>query len=278
MANNAGWVKLHRSLLDSPIFNDELRLKAWIHLLLKVNHKREKTIINGNFVWVERGQTITSIRQLAFEWKCNRRTVKRILEQLQNEGMIVYEICTSQYTTVTVVKYGFYQDEYTTECTTKCTTECTTECTTDCTQTRMNKNDKNEKNEKKKENMPASAEASHTQKHKYGEYQHVLLSDVEMANLKADFGDNETTEAIRFLDEYIEMKGYKAKSHYLAIRKWVFNAIKERNRRNNGFRAIRKSQEGLCSVITILTIWRRSSWQIRRGNGNQNEEDQRGTI
>ena len=36
-------------------------------------------------------------------------------------------------------------------------------------------------------------------------------------------------ELIKFLDEYIEMKGYKAKSHYLCIKKWVVDAVKERN-------------------------------------------------
>ena len=40
-----------------------------------------------------------------------------------------------------------------------------------------------------------------------------------------------TEDAIRFLDEHIEMKGYKAKSHYLCIRKWVVDAVKESNRK-----------------------------------------------
>ena len=29
------------------------------------------------------------------------------------------------------------------------------------------------------------------------------------------------------------MKGYKAKSHYLAIRKWVFNALKREEKEKN---------------------------------------------
>ena len=37
-----------------------------------------------------------------------------------------------------------------------------------------------------------------------------------------------TEEAIRYLDEYIDDKGYKSKSHYLAMRRWVFNALDER--------------------------------------------------
>lgn len=41
-----------------------------------------------------------------------------------------------------------------------------------------------------------------------------------------------TQKAITFLDEHIEMKGYKAKSHYLAIRKWVVDAVKEKERKD----------------------------------------------
>ena len=62
-------------------------------------------------------------------------------------------------------------------------------------------------------------------KHIYGEYKNVKLTNQERDKLMSEYGEQETSEAIKYLDEYIEMKGYKAKSHYLAIRKWVFDAI-----------------------------------------------------
>ena len=65
-------------------------------------------------------------------------------------------------------------------------------------------------------------------KHKHGEYQHVLLTDDEVEKLIEEHGKDITVKLIKFLDEYIEMKGYKAKSHYLAIKKWVVDAVKER--------------------------------------------------
>jgi len=68
--------------------------------------------------------------------------------------------------------------------------------------------------------------AKANRKHKYGEYQHVLLKDEELQKLKQDYSNWE--ELIRYLDEYIEMKGYKAKSHYLCIKKWVVDAVKKK--------------------------------------------------
>lgn len=68
------------------------------------------------------------------------------------------------------------------------------------------------------------------EKHKYGEYAHVRLTDDEKAKLDSEFGEDETAAAIKYLDEYIEMKGTSYKSHYMAMRKWVFDAVKEKSR------------------------------------------------
>lgn len=83
------------------------------------------------------------------------------------------------------------------------------------------------------DNIPASEDESSTasakanRKHKYGEYKNVLLKDEELQSLKDTYGNWE--QLINYLDEYIEMKGYKAKSHYLCIKKWVVDAVKEKN-------------------------------------------------
>ena len=78
------------------------------------------------------------------------------------------------------------------------------------TKQEINKNDKNKK------------------KSVYGEYAHVRLTDPEHQKLIEEYGQSMTDACITYLDEYIEMKGYKAKSHYLCIRKWVVNAVNER--------------------------------------------------
>lgn len=82
---------------------------------------------------------------------------------------------------------------------------------------------KSQKSKKKNDTAKAS-------KHKYGEYKNVLLKDEELQALQEDFANWE--ELIKYLDEYIEMKGYKAKSHYLCIRKWVVKAVKEEQLKN----------------------------------------------
>lgn len=72
-----------------------------------------------------------------------------------------------------------------------------------------------------------------TSKKIYGEYQNVKLSDKEVETLKDCYGEVLTEQLITYLDEYIEMKGYKAKSHYLCIKKWVVDAVKQKVTRTN---------------------------------------------
>lgn len=86
----------------------------------------------------------------------------------------------------------------------------------------VNVNDNNIASEDK--SSTATAKAS---KHKYGIYKHVLLKDEELQSLQKDYSNWE--ELIKYLDEYIEMKGYKAKSHYLCIKKWVVDAVKKQS-------------------------------------------------
>ena len=65
------------------------------------------------------------------------------------------------------------------------------------------------------------------QKHKHGEYKHVLLTSDEYLRLCEEWGEPELLRMIKELDEGIEVKGYKYKNHNLALRKWKEN---EKNR------------------------------------------------
>ena len=112
---------------------------------------------------------------------------------------------------------------------------------------------------KKKKEKPAPA-SKKPEKHIHGEYKHVRLTDEELQKLETEFGAVETQEAITYLDEYIEMKGAKYKSHYLALRKWVFDAVKETKQRkernqNAGSTKSQKLAQELEDDYQMLAQW-----------------------
>jgi uncharacterized protein YdaU (DUF1376 family) len=67
--------------------------------------------------------------------------------------------------------------------------------------------------------------AARAKKTKCGEYGNVLLTEAEKEVLKTEHPDY--LEAIEFLSRAKEMKGYRYKSDFLALKKWVFDALKE---------------------------------------------------
>lgn len=68
-------------------------------------------------------------------------------------------------------------------------------------------------------------------KHKYGEYQHVLLTDKEHTHLVELYGSS-LDEHIKTLDEYIETSGKNYKNHSLVLQKWVHDEWTKRNKNN----------------------------------------------
>lgn len=161
-----GWNKIHRSIEEHWLWTCDVfsRGQAWIDLILLVNHKDNKVMVNGTLINVKRGQRITSLRKLSEKWKWSTKKVKHFLKQLKDDNMIDYESDNSK-TIITIINYDKYQGKETPSIIENTSfdyiqgnteeTQRKHEGNTEETQrknkrkqTRMIKNDKNENNEK----------------------------------------------------------------------------------------------------------------------------------
>jgi Asp-tRNA(Asn)/Glu-tRNA(Gln) amidotransferase C subunit len=82
-------------------------------------------------------------------------------------------------------------------------------------------------------------------KHKYGEYNNVLLTDDELSKLKTEYSDYE--ERIERLSSYIASKGTKYKSHYATIRNWA-RKDKEQPKKSS-------YQESIENRMSVVDNW-----------------------
>ena len=112
-----GWISLHRCIQDHWIWQDANRFKWWIDLLLRANNKDAKVLIDGSLMECKRGQFITSLGKLAEEWMVSRNTVRRFLDALESDTMIVRK-STHKLTQITICNYDSYQDVRTSDDTT----------------------------------------------------------------------------------------------------------------------------------------------------------------
>lgn len=164
-----GWIRLHRKIRDNWIWEDPEKLRAWLDILLMVNHEDKEIPFNGKIITIKRGQRLTSISQLAERWHWNRKRVVRYLDLLEGAGMCTTERTTSG-TTISVTNWDFYQSEGSTVGTANGTTEGSTVGSTVGTQTRMNKNDKETKNARAREKRDVAWEEFVAEMKKRGEW------------------------------------------------------------------------------------------------------------
>lgn len=84
-------------------------------------------------------------------------------------------------------------------------------------------NDKVLKKQNTNSNIPKQ------KKEKLGTFSNVLLTDAELQKLIDELGQEKTSAVIRNFSELKEMKGYKYKSDYLALKRWGIEAYEKKN-------------------------------------------------
>lgn len=84
---------------------------------MRANNKDAKVLIDGSLMECKRGQFITSLGKLAEEWMVSRNTVRRFLDALESDTMIVRK-STHKLTQITICNYDSYQDVRTSDDTT----------------------------------------------------------------------------------------------------------------------------------------------------------------
>ena len=105
----SSWIKLFRDINKHWIWQNSDYLKWWLDILLEVNHAPAKVVINNKIYDCNRGEKLYSLDTWAVRWGTNKSKVRRFLQLLQNDNMIVLKSET-QTTRLKVCKYDTYQD------------------------------------------------------------------------------------------------------------------------------------------------------------------------
>lgn len=109
-----GWIKLNRQIIDHWLYKDKPFNKsmAWIDLLLIADHTTHTDLWRGKMTTFKRGDVNLSVTELAKRWGWSRDKARRFIKDLESDGMLRVN-CTTYRTTLTIVKYGIFQDKVT---------------------------------------------------------------------------------------------------------------------------------------------------------------------
>lgn len=148
-----GWIKLHRVLLEKPIWNCSncLQKALLITLLLKANHKENEWVWKGEKYKLQPGQFITSAESLEKEIgkEASRQKIRSSLALFEKLGFLTIKT-TNKNTLITIVNWELYQGGND-EDNQQFNNQITNKQPSNNHQITTNKNDKNIKNEKKKD-------------------------------------------------------------------------------------------------------------------------------
>ncbi|TQR21821.1 DnaD domain-containing protein [Psychrobacillus vulpis] len=112
----AGWISLHRKIMDNPIYSNAFMLKLWIHCLMKASHKEHEQLVGNQMVKLEPGQFVTGRNALAEEFNKGAKkdevisaiTLWRWLKNFEEWQMLNIKT-TTKYSVVTVINWSEHQ-------------------------------------------------------------------------------------------------------------------------------------------------------------------------
>lgn len=107
-----GYVKIHRELLEHPIWTSEkfTRGQAWADLILKANAQPGWVRKRGARIDLNRGDVGYSIKELSRKWDWSESKTRRFLKELEDDEMVTLKK-TNVSCTITLVNYDIWQSD-----------------------------------------------------------------------------------------------------------------------------------------------------------------------
>lgn len=108
-----GWVKLHRAIVNSRVFQNEALLKVWIYCICRANHTEKWAKVStgkgDTEIKLLPGQFIFGREKAAQELRMKPSSVRNRMEKLNNIGNLDMQ-ADSQYSIVSICNWESYQN------------------------------------------------------------------------------------------------------------------------------------------------------------------------
>ena len=224
MAEKSTFIKLDRNITEWGWYQDANTFRVFIHLLIKASIKNREYA----GIIIKRGEYITTYDRISTELKLSIQQSRTALEHLKSTGEITITRY-SKFQVISIKNYDFYQSNYENQQSNN--NQITINQQSNNNQITIKQECKEEKECKESKELeeesavqppqPSTPKKQKEVKHKYGEYQHVRLTDSQFQKLLEDYTEAQVMSYIRKVDEYCQQHGKSYKDYNLTIRNWM---------------------------------------------------------
>ena len=201
-----GFIQLHRKIQDEWFWNDPRLVQTMIGLLLRANHEPKEVSFKGEKRLINRGEHITTYRDLANEWGCGRSTVERTIKILVKGDEL--NLVPTKATHIKVNRYDYFlSDDFVSDAGSK--------RDEDGTELRLNNNYNNYNNETDTmiEDFQSSTEGIEALQEDV-EFKEMLMREFDLPKYKLD-------DEIYHMESCYETNGKVPKNWKGALKKWL---------------------------------------------------------
>lgn len=109
MSTAHGWIKVHRTLLNSGLIRNPHLCQVWLWCLLNASHKPYETCRGFQLINLNPGQLAATRREIGEALGLSPQTVRSCLEQLKTGKRLTIR-STNKYSIITIVNWDIYQN------------------------------------------------------------------------------------------------------------------------------------------------------------------------
>ena len=117
-----GFIKLHRKIIESSVWEKPDILKVWLWCLIKATHTNQEFPFNGKDIKLTKGEFITGREKACKELKISPQTYRTAITYLKSTSRITTK-STNQFTLISILKWNDYQEKSTSKTTNELTNQ-----------------------------------------------------------------------------------------------------------------------------------------------------------
>ena len=105
-----GWIKMHRTLLESSIFDDAELLRVLIYCVLQASYRELRVPVGRQVITLQPGQLLYGRKAVSSRLGIGESKLRGLMNQLEQMGIIAVE-SSNRYSIVTILQWDAYQNE-----------------------------------------------------------------------------------------------------------------------------------------------------------------------